>query len=209
MPASIRLDRLACNGHRTLASSASRHAERRLQFLWAVVLRKSPGNARAQGLQAGTLCIEATSVLVCTQNNEHVTGIYELCLVPTSRGIVCDDDGTPHVRRHPARPAAPYLCGQAARGRPHARGLQHPEGCVPLLSACLAFGASLSWMHALGATPQLPASGRLVPARQDVWSLTALEAGGRGCRVDAAPCAAPARRHHRALSAGACQALQL
>merc|ERR1712176_376211 len=29
---------------------------------------------------------------------------------------------------HPARPAAPDLRGQAARGRPHPRGLQHPEG---------------------------------------------------------------------------------
>ena len=29
---------------------------------------------------------------------------------------------------HPARPAAPDLRGQAARGRPHAVGLQHPEG---------------------------------------------------------------------------------
>merc|ERR1711977_462603 len=29
---------------------------------------------------------------------------------------------------HPARPAAPHLRGQAARGRPHALRLQHPEG---------------------------------------------------------------------------------
>ena len=29
---------------------------------------------------------------------------------------------------HPARPAAPHLRRQAARGRPHALGLQHPEG---------------------------------------------------------------------------------
>merc|ERR1712146_44710 len=32
---------------------------------------------------------------------------------------------------HPARPAAPDLRGQAARGRPHAVGLQHPEGVDP------------------------------------------------------------------------------
>ena len=29
---------------------------------------------------------------------------------------------------HPARPAASHFRGQAARGRPHALGLQHPEG---------------------------------------------------------------------------------
>merc|ERR1712166_1560092 len=29
---------------------------------------------------------------------------------------------------HPARSAAPDLCWQAARGRPHALCLQHPEG---------------------------------------------------------------------------------
>ena len=29
---------------------------------------------------------------------------------------------------HPSRPAAPHLRGQAARGRPHALRLQHPEG---------------------------------------------------------------------------------
>jgi ubiquitin C len=28
----------------------------------------------------------------------------------------------------PPRPAAPHLCWQAARGRPHPHGLQHPEG---------------------------------------------------------------------------------
>merc|ERR1712093_782941 len=30
-----------------------------------------------------------------------------------------------------ARPAAPHLCRQAARGRPHPLGLQHPEGVDP------------------------------------------------------------------------------
>jgi hypothetical protein len=34
----------------------------------------------------------------------------------------------PRQGGHPARPAAPDLRGQAARGRPHARRLQHPEG---------------------------------------------------------------------------------
>ena len=29
---------------------------------------------------------------------------------------------------HPPRPTAPDLCRQAARGRPHPFGLQHPEG---------------------------------------------------------------------------------
>ena len=37
----------------------------------------------------------------------------------------------PHHLRHPPRPAAPHLCGQAAGGRPHAGGLQHPEGVHP------------------------------------------------------------------------------
>merc|ERR1719498_1255657 len=36
---------------------------------------------------------------------------------------------------HPARPAAPDLCGQAARGRPHPAGLQHPEVVHPSPSA--------------------------------------------------------------------------
>ena len=53
----------------------------------------------------------------------------------------------PSLSRHPPGPAAPHLRRKAARGRPHARGLQHPEG------------------------------------------------------VDAAPCAPPARRHHRAVAA--------
>merc|ERR1711865_1340519 len=34
----------------------------------------------------------------------------------------------PGQRGHPARSAAPDLCWQAARGRPHPVGLQHPEG---------------------------------------------------------------------------------
>jgi hypothetical protein len=34
----------------------------------------------------------------------------------------------PGQRRHPVRPAADYLRGQAARGREHARRLQHSEG---------------------------------------------------------------------------------
>ncbi|RMJ20518.1 ubiquitin, partial [Aspergillus sp. HF37] len=34
----------------------------------------------------------------------------------------------PGQGRDPARPAAPDLCRQAAGGRPHALGLQHPEG---------------------------------------------------------------------------------
>merc|ERR1712023_545405 len=43
---------------------------------------------------------------------------------------------------HPARPAAPDLCGQAARGWPHPAGLQHPEGVYPSPSA------SPSWWNA-------------------------------------------------------------
>ena len=35
---------------------------------------------------------------------------------------------------YPARPAAPHLRRQAARGRPHVVGLQHPEGVDPPLS---------------------------------------------------------------------------
>jgi ubiquitin len=49
-------------------------------------------------------------------------------------------------RRHPARPAAPHLRGQAAGGRPHARGLQHPEGCVACAAAAFAGRALLAWV---------------------------------------------------------------
>ena len=46
------------------------------------------------------------------------------------------------LHRHPARPAAPDLCRQAAGGRPHAGGLQHPEGVHA------APGAAPAWRHA-------------------------------------------------------------
>ena len=43
---------------------------------------------------------------------------------------------------HPPGPAAPHLRRQAARGRPHPLGLQHPEGVDPPP------GAASAWWHA-------------------------------------------------------------
>ena len=40
--------------------------------------------------------------------------------------------------RHPPRPAAPDLCGQAAGGWPHPGRLQHPEGVHPAPGAAFA-----------------------------------------------------------------------
>jgi len=61
-----------------------------------------------------------------------------------------------HARhRHPARPAAPHLCGQAAGGRPHAGGLQHPKRVHAALGAAPQVGplhacANKCWIRLKG-----------------------------------------------------------
>merc|ERR1712227_375622 len=53
---------------------------------------------------------------------------------------------------HPARPAAPDLRRQAARGRPHPVGLQHPEGVDAPPGAPLAWWC-LGWFRRLATSP--------------------------------------------------------
>merc|ERR1712151_142361 len=50
----------------------------------------------------------------------------------------------PRQRGHPPGSAAPDFCGQAARGRAHAFGLQHPEGEHAPLGLAPPWGCRLS-----------------------------------------------------------------